>query len=75
MKVDESANIYSGATQLPKTVVYYSADSTVIKELNAAEKAGTVDTVIAEKLAAGKIRVLNAGTDYTVSETCKLNQK
>ena len=67
VKGNESANIYSGAQQLPKTVVYYSADKAVIKELNAAEKAGTVDSVLAEQLAAGKISVLTAGTDYTVS--------
>ena len=48
-------------------MVYYSADKAVIKELNAAEKAGTIDTAIAEKLAAGKIKVLTAETDYTVS--------
>ena len=48
-------------------MVYYSADKAVIKELNAAEKAGTINTVIAEKLAAGKIKVLTAKTDYTVS--------
>ncbi|MGN1196177.1 MAG: hypothetical protein ACI4TA_01075 [Acetatifactor sp.] len=47
--------------------MYYSADKAVIKELNAAEKAGTINTVIAEKLAAGKIKVLTAKTDYTVS--------
>lgn len=68
MKVDDSANIYNGSQQLPKTVVYYSADKAVIKELNAAEKAGTVDTVLAEQLAAGKISVLTAGTDYTVGD-------
>ena len=67
VKVDDSANVYNGAVQLPKTVVYYSADKVVIKELNAAEKAGTIDTAIAEKLAAGKIKVLTAETDYTVS--------
>lgn len=67
VKVDDSTNIYNGAQQLPKRAVYFSTDSAVIKELNAAEKAGTVDTVIAEKLAAGKIKVLKAGTDYTVS--------
>ena len=48
-------------------MVYFSTDKAVIQELNAAEKAGTLDTVIADKLAAGKIKVLNAGTDYTVS--------
>ena len=67
VKVDDSTNIYNGAQQLPKTVVYFSTDKAVIQELNAAEKAGTLDTVIADKLAAGKIKVLNAGTDYTVS--------
>ena len=67
VKVDDSTNIYNGAQQLPKRAVYFSTDQAVIKELNAAEKAGTVDTVIAEKLAAGKIKVLKAGTDYTVS--------
>ena len=67
VKIDDSTNIYNGAQQLPKRAVYFSTDSAVIKELNAAEKAGTVDTVIAEKLAAGKIKVLKVGTDYTVS--------
>jgi len=67
VKVDDSKNIYSGTQQLPKVEVYYSTDKAVIKELKAAEKSGTVNTLIEEKLASGKIKQLNQGTDYTIS--------
>ncbi len=67
VRVDDSTNVYNGAQQLPKVAVYYSADKAVIKELNAAEKAGKVDAAIDEKLATGKIIELRAGTDYMVS--------
>lgn len=67
VKVDDSENIYSGSQQIPGVKVYYSADKAVIKELKDAEKAGTVSAVIAEKLAAGDIKELTEGTDYTVS--------
>jgi len=67
VKVDDSTNIYNGKQQLPMIDVYYSADKAVIKELKAAEKAGTIDAVIAEKLLAGKIVKLDPETDYTVS--------
>ena len=67
VKVDDSTNIYNGKQQLPKIEVYYSSDKAVIKELKAAEKKGTLNTVIEEKLAAGKLVWLEPERDYTVS--------